>query len=174
MLTRFKRFCCSWLPGIMNRSRAQFHDENGFFFLRSSFSSLPTASTLMRALDTWIGPEKRSSVCHARCHEGRPNFRRSSHGRHGGFRPVHRPAGRPPPPPSRLMGTRPERAVETVGDLGLGSRDRGVSKSNTHARFRSGFQRQAARGHGRGGQRWKVKAVEFTGSRSSPGLTRQR
>ena len=73
------------------------------------------------------------------------------------------------------MGTRPERAVETVGDLGLGNRDRGVSKSNTHARFRSGFQRQAARGHGRGagGQRWKVKAVEFTGSRSSPGLTRQ-
>ena len=165
MLTRFKR-CCCWLPGITNRSRNQLHIRTDFFFfaLPLLFSPRPP-STLMRALDTWIGPEKRSSVCHARCHEGRPNFRRSSHGRHGGFRPVHRPAGRPPPPPSRLMGTRPERAVETVGDLGLGSRDRGVSKSNTHARFRSGFQRQAARGHGRGGQRWKVKAVEFTGSR---------
>ena len=133
MLTRFKRFCCSWLPGIMNRSRAQFHDENGFFFLRSSFSSLPTASTLMRALDWTRETVKRSPrSLPRRPPEFSAILSRAARGFQAGA-PAGRPATASSQPASLLMGTRSEAGV-CVG---------------------------------------KSKAVEFTGSRSSPGLTRQ-
>lgn len=153
-------------------------------------------------------PEKRSRICHARCHEGRPNFRRiHPHGRHGVFFQVQRPRQarlrQPELPASRLLllcwctaappDGNPEGAQRKQLDGRTHAHTDGARPGRPHARAathdtrvlgtagsarfptRPGPTKAGSRSRrSTGGQRWKVKAVEFTGSTAADELTRQR